>query len=110
MGFAATAQMSELNQDIKNSGIMKYNGIEVYGSDVVNCIKENLGDYTESETAPIYVYVKTSSAINTYINGALLDSIRDFTKTCYIKPTSVFRGEVIRNINDVIVGVNFIQK
>ncbi len=110
VGFAATNQMSKINDDLKNSGIMKYDRIDVYGSDVVNCIKEHLGDYSATETAPIYVYVKTATAINTYTNGSFLEAIKDFTNLRYIKPTSVFRGEVIKNTNDVIVGINFIQK
>lgn len=110
VGFAATNQMSELNEDIKNSGILKYNDIDVFGSDVVNCIKENLGDYTATETAPLYVHVTTSTAVNTYTNGSFITEVRDFTKPRYIKPTSVFHGEVIKNVNDVIIGVNFIQK
>jgi hypothetical protein len=109
VGFAATTQMSELNEDIMNSGIMKYDDLEVYGSDVVNCIKENLGDFTASETAPIYVRVETASSVNIYTNGSVIDEIRDFTKLRYIKPTTVFRGDIITNINDVIVGIIFIQ-
>lgn len=110
VGFAATTQMSELNEDIMNSGIMKYDDLEVYGSDVVNCIKENLGDFTASETAPIYISVETSSSINTYSNGSVIDEVRDFTKQRYIKPTTVFRGNIIKNINNVIVGISFTQQ
>ena len=110
VGLAATVQMGELNEDIKNSGIMKYDGIEVYGSDVVNCIKEYLGDYTATETAPIYVHVEALSEAYTHTNGSFIDDIKDFTNLRYIKPTALFRGVVIRNVNDVITGINFIQK
>ncbi len=110
VGFAATSQINELNEDIKNSGILKYDDLDVYGSDVVNCIKENLGDYTATETAPIYVYVVTSSSVNTYTNGSITDEVKDFTNLRYIKPTTVFRGDIVKNINDVIVGINFIQQ
>ncbi len=110
VGFAATTQMSELNEDIKNRGILKYDDVEVYGSDVVNCIKENLGDYTATEIAPIYVRVETASSVNTYTNGSVIDEMRDFTKLRYIKPTTAFRGDIIKNTNDVIEGINFIQQ
>jgi hypothetical protein len=110
VGLAATIQMGELNEDIKNSGIMKYDGTEVYGSDVVNCIKEKLGDYVASETAPVYVYVKTLSSVNTYTNGVTIGDIRDFTNMRYIKPTAIFHGDIVKNINDIIVGINFIQQ
>jgi hypothetical protein len=110
VGLAATIQMGELNDDIKNSGIMKYDGTEVYGSDVVNCIKEILGDYTAGETAPLYVYVKTLSSENTYTNKGYIVDIKNFTNMRYIKPTAMFCGEIVKNVNDVIVGINFIQQ
>ena len=109
VGLAATMRMSELNEEIRNSGIMKYDDM-VQGSDVVNCIKEILGDYTVSETAPLYVQVETTSATNTYTNGSIIDEVRDFSDLHYIKPTSVFEGEVIKNVNNVIIGIQFIQK
>ncbi len=110
VGFAAITQMSELNEDIRNSGIMKYEDQEVNGSDVVNCIKENLGDYTSTETAPIYVHVKTSTATNTYTNGSFINDVRNFTNIRYIKPTAIFRGDVVKNTNEVIIGIDFIQR
>jgi hypothetical protein len=110
VGLAATMQMGELQEDIKSSGIMKYDDIDVYGSDVVNCIKEHLGDYSAAETAPIFIHVETTSGINTYTNGSVLKQVRDFTDSHYIKPITVFQGDVIKNINDVIIGINFIQK
>lgn len=109
VGLAATMRMSELNEEIRNSGIMKYDDT-VQGSDVVNCIKEILGDYTVSETAPLYVQVETSSATNTYTNGSIIDEVREFSDLRYIKPTSVFEGEVIQNVNNVIIGIRFVQK
>lgn len=110
VGLAATIKMGELNEDIKNSGIMKYDDNEVQGSDVVNCMKEILGDYTESETAPLYIYIETSSTTRTYTNKSAIEDIRDFSDPHYIKPTSLFDGKVVKNLNDVIVGIRFIQK
>ncbi len=109
VGLAATMRMNELNEDIRNSGIMKYDDT-VQGNDVVNCMKEILGDYSDSEAAPIYVQVETASATNTYTNGSMLDEVRDFSDLRYIKPTSVFEGEVIQNVNNVIIGIRFVQK
>lgn len=107
---SAVIQMTELNNDIKDNDIKKYHNIEVYGSDVVNCIKKNLGDYTSTEIAPLYIFVKTSVSENTYTNGAYITNIRDLTHNMYIKPTAVFLGTVIVNENKVIIGISFIQK
>ena len=110
VGLTVTSKMGELNEDIMNSGILRYDADDVRGSDVVNCMKEILGDYSESETAPLYVYVETSSNTNTYTNGSVIKDVRYFSDTRYIKPTAIFDGEVVKNINDVIVGIRFIQQ
>ena len=106
---SATQQMTDLNNDIKDGDIMKFDGAEVTGSDVINFIKKQLGDYASSETAPIYVYVKTAASENTYTNKAYVSNITNFTDTRYIKPTTLFNGEVKKNENKVIVGISFVQ-
>lgn len=107
---SAIDQLSEINSDIADSGIMMYDGNEVYGSDVINFIKKTLGDYEPTETAPVYIYVKTSTAENTYTNNTYESNIIKFTDAHYIKPTAVFSGEVVKNTNSVIIGIKFIQK
>ena len=106
----ATSKMASINLEIQGSEFNRYDDNEVYGSDVVSCIKQYLGDYNASETAPIYVLVTTSSVTNAYTNGANITSIKDFTNVMYVKPTAVFLGDVIKNKNDVIVGIQFIQQ
>lgn len=91
-----------------------YDGEVIRGSEVVNFIKKNLGDYLLSETAPLYIEVKTKLSeityTNTYINNAQIDNIRNFSSIkYYIKPTALFTGEVIRTKNRVIIGVKFTQ-
>lgn len=95
--------------------ITKYDGEEIRGSEVTNFIKKHLGDYDASETAPIYVEVITknsgSTNINTYYNKTYIEKIKNFSELQhYIKPTAIFKGEVIRNANKVILGVKFTQK
>jgi hypothetical protein len=62
------------------------------------------------EAAPLYVFVKTSVSETTYQNGALLSSIQDFASTQYVKPVAKFNCSIVRDLNDVIIGVNFQQK
>lgn len=95
--------------------IVKYDGEDVRGSEVTNFIKKHLGNYDTSETAPIYVEVITkisgSTNVNTYSNKEHVDDIKNFSNMQhYIKPTAIFKGEVIRNTNKVILGVKFTQK
>lgn len=110
IGNSAVIRMSELNNDIKDSDIKKYDDCETYGSNIVNCIKKELGDYSASETAPYYIRVKTSISDNIYTNSSIIDNIRNFTHAMYIKPTALFNGDVIENENKVIIGISFTQK
>lgn len=107
---SAITQMAEMNNDIKDSDIKKFDKNEVYGSDVMNFIKKYLGDYTSSEAAPIYVLVRTSLSENTYVNGEDIKNLKNFTHEKYIKPTALYHGEVIMNKNKIIIGVEFKQK
>lgn len=109
LSSAAIGQMSDMNSDIADTGILKYND-EIQGSDVVNCIKKYLGDYVSSQTAPVYVYVKTTLSENTYSNNTYITNIKNFTDARYIKPTALFTGQIIKNTNDVIIGIKFTQK
>ena len=106
----AMKQMQNLSISLQDSDIKKYDQMEVYGGDVVNAIKKYLGDYGAGETAPIYIYVKTKQKENTYTNGTQIKSIQNFSHINYIKPTAVFIGEVVKNENDVILGIRFTYK
>lgn len=95
--------------------IAKYDGEDIRGSEVTNFIKKHIGNYDNSETAPIYVEVITmvsgSINTNTYNNKEYIESIRSFSDVQhYVKPTAIFKGEVIRTVNKVIIGVRFSQK
>lgn len=103
-------QISDLNRELEDSDLKKYDNAYIDGSEVVNFIKRYLGDYSSPDSSDIYVYVKTNKSTNTYINGDYLDNIRDFTHNYYIKPTAIFFGEVVINKNGVILGVKFTQQ
>lgn len=107
---AAIRQMEEMNRDLMDSGIMKYDDTEIYGSDVMNCIRKYLGDYEIPEKSSLYVHVKTVKSENTYQNNAYISNMKNFMNEKYIKPTAVFNGEVIKDINDVIIGIQFTQR
>lgn len=108
------ADTEELASDYAEHEINVYDGEIIRGSEVVNFIKKRLGDYSSSETAPLYVEVVTKysgeSYEKTHINNALIDNIKNFSSLeYYIKPTALFMGEVIRTENRVIIGVKFTQ-
>jgi hypothetical protein len=107
----ATSQMSELNEDIVDSDILKFDKkMDVAGSEVVNFIKQYLGEYEDGEKGSLYVTVTQGSLEYTYKNGIYISNIRDFTDAHYIDPVAAFSGDVIRNKNDVIIGVAFTKQ
>lgn len=97
------------NQEMGESELTMYEGIEVTGSDVVNLIKKCLGSYGASEQADFYIRVQTSTADRTYQNNSYLASIQDFSSMFYIKPVARFLCTIIRDANDVILGIEFTQ-
>ncbi len=106
----AREKLTEFNLCLSESEITMYEGVEVKGSDVVNFIKKHLSSYSATEIAPMYVYVKTSTTEATYQNGASVTNIQDFSSTLYIKPVAEFISAIIRDPNDVIIGVTFQQR
>lgn len=105
----------EIAEDYDEYELTKYEDQEIKGSEVVNFIKENLGDYLSTETAPIYVRVITVvsgvSYSNDYVNKVHIKDIRNVSALNYfIKPTAYFNCEVIRSANKVILGIKFTQK
>lgn len=105
----------EILDDYAEYDLTKWDNQEITGDYVRNYIRENLGDYTTSETAPIYVTVKSvvssTNYTNTYTNKTHIKDISNFSQTQYfIHPRAVFFCEVIRSENKVILGINFTQK
>lgn len=97
-------------ESIDNSEIVMYDGVEVYGSDVVNFIKKQLSEFETSEIGPLAITVITSNTplkSNTYYNSTYIEDIQNFTKDNYIKPLNKFKGKVIKNQNGVIIEVVF---
>jgi membrane-associated HD superfamily phosphohydrolase len=102
-------------EDFDEYEFTKYEDEEITGSQVVNYIKEQLGDYTAVETAPIYVRVISMvSGIrysNDYWNKSRIKDIRNVSVVeNFIKPTAHFTCEVLRSENKVILGICFTQK
>jgi len=106
----SSSKLNDFSSELTESNLIMYDRLEVTGSDVTNFIKKHLGEYTEAETAPIYVYVETSTKENTYKNGAFIEDIKNFSNIKYINPLGKFTGDIVRDANDVIIGIKFIQK
>lgn len=107
------AKTEETASEFSEHDILMYDGETVRGAEVVNFIKKHLGDYSETETAPVYVEVLKSGSSDPkiYTNNKYISEIKNFSNSeHYIKPTALFTGQVIRNENKVILGIKFVQK
>lgn len=101
--------------DYIDSELAQYDGEKVRGYGVRNLIKEQLGNYSITESAPIYVKVTTVvSGItynNLYQNSQYISNMKDFTSTQYfINPTAWFKTTVAKSANQAILGVTFVQQ
>lgn len=106
----SNAKLTEFSKDLNESDITIYDGLEITGSDVVNFIRKKIDGIQPSETAAWYIYVKTSTSENTYNNSSNISNINNFTHIQYINPLGYFIGEIVRDANEVIRGIRFIQK
>lgn len=110
LGITVTNQIVDLNNELTQSDIMKYDGLEVSGSDVINFIKKYLGDYEKEESGPFSIVIEKGSHVDLHKNNEFIHLIANFANGYYIKPTSKFMGNVEKNANSVIVSVKFTRK
>lgn len=103
-------KLERFSSELSENDLTMYDGLEVTGSDVVNFIKKHLSEYSSSEVAPIYVNIVTSTTLNDYVNGASIPDIVNFTTDKYISPISKYNGKIVRDKNNVIVGLIFTKK
>ena len=106
----AMDKLRRFNQELAESDITMYEGLELRGSDVVNYIKKQLGGYEPSAEAKLYIHVVTARKDSIYRDNNSFSGIQDFSSELYIKPTATFCCSIVRDANDVIIGINFVQR
>lgn len=110
-------QITKLNAEFNESDKIIYDGLEVSGSEVVNVINkfknEEVGVIvsTKKSTAH-YIYALSFSnniaALGSNISTSTKET-QNVTSATYINPNAQFVGEVLRDTNNAIVGIRFIQ-
>lgn len=108
-------QISKLNAEFNESDKVMYDGLEVSGSEVVNVINK-------FKNNNISIRVATKKCLMSYIYSLNLDGsalgaksaadVKDAQKTSsitYINPNAQFMGEILRDINNTIIGIAFTQ-
>lgn len=112
---SGTQQINKINTEFAESDKVIYDGTCISGSEVVSVIQK----FNNSATG---VYVQTNSSSNYYIQFFDLKSgvvsgtsyttysrDTDASSSNYINPYATFKGQVVRDSNDVIVGIAFRQ-
>mgnify|MGYP006421337503 CR=1 FL=1 len=124
---SSSEKVSQISSEIEESEFTIYENQEVSGSEVVNLVRK----YREDRIG-IYVktgkdgdnngtwYINNISLNNTddevYIgsidseDGESLSPLIDEENDKYVNPNGRFLGKIVRNENDSIIGLHFVQK
>lgn len=111
-----TGQISRMNKEVAESDKVMYDGLDVTGSEVINAINK----YKSEDIA---VKVETKKSV-VYYNRLLTNNDRELgnestasvknTQTIisdyYINQKAQFTGEILRDVNDTIIGISFVQQ
>lgn len=115
-------QISKLNAEFNESDKVMYDGLTVSGSEVINVINKfrnsNLSVVVETNKVHTSYYYELSSKTGT--SGEKVWSLGGKIKTdgyvaqsssseSYINPNAQFMGDIVRDVNNVIIGVVFRQ-
>lgn len=115
-------QISKLNAEFNESDKLMYDNITVSGSEVLNVINkyknDDIGIIVSTRKTPNTYYIHTLSTASidgqtVYTLGAKssnnVKSAQDINNHLYINPNGQFMGEILRDNNNVVIGISFIQ-
>lgn len=109
-------QISKLNAEFNESDKIMYDGLEVSGSEVINLVnkfKNNSISIKVATKKTIVSYIYSLSQDGNQLGQKSLADIKEAQKInniSYINPNAQFLGEIIRDINNTIIGIAFSQK
>lgn len=111
-----TGQISRMNKEFAESDKVMYDGLDVTGSEVVNAINkfknEDISVKVITKKSVVY-YNRYLINSDTEIGGVSNASVKDtqtITSSYYINQKAQFTGSIIRDVNDTIIGISFVQK
>lgn len=103
IGNHVVDELHQYRVAIEEQDYTKYDGVTVYGTDVLNLMKREL----TMEDTGIWVTVIRENHKTTYKNKEDAEAVKQPGSVHYIAPTELYTGEIIRNENDVIVELIF---
>lgn len=112
-------QISKLNAEFNESDKSMYDGLEVSGSEVINVINKFKNEdvcievKTKKSTVQ-YCRSMSSNSDGSYELGSATTSntknAQDINHVNYVNPNAQFSGTVLRDANNAIIGINFVQQ
>lgn len=94
---------SSISQRITDSSYTQYDDADKQGSEVIGAINSQA-------SADLYVLVKTNSNNSGKKYSTTAYNITDKNDINYVEPTAPFHATIIKNDNDTVVGITFIQQ
>ncbi|BCN32413.1 hypothetical protein [Anaeromicropila herbilytica] len=112
-------QITKLNAEFNESDKIMYDGLEVSGSEVINVVNkfknDDIGILVKTKKSDIwYVHIlgQSGTVYSLDANSKSGNSVKDaqnISSAAYINPNAQFEGEVLRDSNNTIVGIKFVQ-
>jgi hypothetical protein len=122
----STGKIKTISGSVSNIDFEAYNGATISGETLIALIKEVIQDNNELSIAvQTYANINKSAATTVYYNRAIDSNTNNITTATvsnleddqlsksnanYITPTANFYGELLRNSNDEITGILFLQR
>lgn len=121
---SGTEKINTIVSSVAEFDYMSYDGASISGKTLVDLIKETVADAQELSIAvQTYVNYKKTTPVTIYYNKVLtanysLDTAGAATtlnqssksSDSYIAPSGSFLGKVLKNPNDEVTGILFVQK
>ena len=111
-----TGQISRMNKEVAESDKVMYDGLDVTGSEVINAINkyksEDISVKVQTKKSIVY-YNRLLSDDDKQLGNASSASVKDtqqITSSYYINQKAQFNGEILRDVNDTIIGISFVQQ
>lgn len=111
-----TGQISRMNKEVAESDKVMYDGLNVTGSEVINAINkyksEDISVKVTTKKSVVY-YNRLLTNNDKELGGESSASVKNtqiITSPYYINQKAQFTGEILRDVNDTIIGISFVQQ
>ncbi len=111
-----TGQISRMNKEVAESDKVMYDGLAVTGSEVVNAINkyksEDIAVKVTTKKSSVYynrILTNSDKELGNVSNASVKDT-QTITSSYYINQKAQFNGEILRDVNDTIIGISFVQQ